>query len=153
MNNDFDIKYRDVLVSWAAENGARVELIDSSKINETNISIKPANEKSCPIFIASRNGSTQIHIGKYIVFDEIDGLVATDGAVLSSILSELEFVALLNTVLAGNVYEEIKLAKGEMISSRGYIEFNGKKYCLRSRDLFSLFKVSDQTVSVIYEPN
>lgn len=148
IDNDFNEKYRNVVARWAVER--QVEVIDQSAADEVQVVIKPKIDQACPLYIASKNRSTQIHVGRNIMVDEVDGLYANDGSVLTSVLSEPQFILLLDAVLAGNVREQIKLRRGVVISSNGCVTVGGKAYCVQYRKLAGMFMKPDEVLDITY---
>lgn len=152
MNNDFNAKHGGVFREWVkAHQGDCFELMDQSTPDELVIKISPKNIKACPMLIASRNGSTQFHLGKKIWFDEFDALHSDDGTVLSSKLSERNLIDLLDAVWKGQVVEHISYRKGLPIISKGSVVVGGKEYQIKIQSLVGIITKPDKKDEIMYE--
>ena len=152
MNNDFNTKHGFVFREWVkARQGDYFELIDQSTHDELVIKINPKNIKACPMVIASRNGSTQIHLGERIWFDEFDALHSDDGMVLNSQLSERNLIDLLDAVWRGRVVEHISYKKGLPVISKGSVEVGGKEYRIKIQSLVGIITKPDKEDEIAYE--
>jgi len=150
IRNAFDENYREILVEWLESHSGDVRLSEDSNMDETRISITPLGSNTCPLLIASRNGSTQIHLGKSIHFDEIDDLRSDDGAKLTTKMSGHEFRSLLDAVLSGSVRETVMYKQDVIIKSSGEVQLNGKTYKTRTTTLRALFCRPDRRVDHVY---
>jgi hypothetical protein len=153
VNTDFRT-VRSCLLAWiATKPNGRISLVEEPLSGGTRIACSPTGEqKACPFSVATKNGSTQWHVGRAIVFDEVDGLYARGSLKLTSEMTNLQLTAFLDALWDGKVSERIWEYRGEVMASRGSIIIGSNTFGIaRHRKLSHLFVKADKRLDYSYE--
>lgn len=145
---------RSCVLDWtAAKPSGRISIVEEPLSGGARIACSPISAPSaCPFSLVVKNGSMQWHVGRAIVFDEVDGLYARGSLRLTSEMTSLQLAALLDALWDGEVSETIWEHRGKVIASRGSITVRGTAFRIaRHRRLSILFVKADKKRDCSYE--